>query len=112
VEEAVSRAVRSTFWPPGEAQRLGDAITDALEVGRWQQAILAVEELLEYEARQWAEAEGRQTSEILATFLYLRGVQVTRYRAFLQALVAVRAGRSVTRSAALSAFVMALEVLW
>jgi signal recognition particle receptor subunit beta len=112
VEEAVSRAARSTFWPPGELQRRGDAITDALEAGRWSDAVLAVEELLEHEARQWAEAEGRQTSEILATFLYLRGVPVVRYRAFLQALVAVRAGRNVTRAAALSAFVMALEVLW
>ncbi|MBI3180266.1 MAG: GTPase [Deltaproteobacteria bacterium] len=112
VEEAVRESTDSSLWPAGETARLGAQVLAALEQRRFAHAILAAQALLEHEARQWAEVEGRYTPDALATFLFLRGVSAGRYRAFLQSLVSARAGKPIQRSAALNALVLALEVLW
>lgn len=110
--EAVSQAVRGSLWPTGDVSKLGQAITEALEHGQWAQAVLAVDKLLAYEVHRWSVSEGHTPSDALATFLYLKGVPSTRYRAYLQSLVAARSGRPLKQSAAMTALVLALEVLW
>ena len=112
VEEAVSQAVRGSLWPTGDGAELGAAVTQALEEGRYGDVVLAVNALVEHEVHRWAVDQGHSAADALATFLYLRGVPAARYRAYLQALVTARAARPVSQAVAMSALVLALEVVW
>jgi len=101
-----------SLWPSREAHRLGTIATGAVERGAWQQAILAVDELLEFSVGQWASNEGRSAADALATFLFLRGVTASRYRHYMQSLLAARTEKPLSRGDAVNAVILALEALW
>jgi signal recognition particle receptor subunit beta len=110
--DAMTQVVRGSLWPAGESAGLGEAVTRALESGLYADVVLAVNELLASEVRRWAVDQSHTPADALATFLYLKGVPPERYRAFLQALVAARAGRPVSQAVAMGVFVLALQALW
>lgn len=118
VEEAVSRvalpaaAAGLGLWPAGDVEHLGERIEAALKTARWRDAILAIEQLVQLQARRWAASEGMNADDPFAHFLLMRGVAPARYRALWEAGKALRAGQAVGRAEAMSAFVLALETLW
>ena len=118
VEEAVSRAAAPVdrtglgLWPQGEAGRLGERIDGAIRAAHWPDVILAVEQLVQLQARRWASSEGVNAEDPFAQFLLICGVAPARYRALWEAGKALRAGQAVGRAEAMSAFVLALETLW
>jgi signal recognition particle receptor subunit beta len=112
VAEAVTQAARSSSLWPASSGGLGDAVTRALEEGRWSAAILATERLLDDQLQKWSAGEGSRAGDGLAPFLYLRGVAPDRYRVFLRSLVAARAERSVSHADAMNAIIVALETMW
>jgi signal recognition particle receptor subunit beta len=120
VEEAMSRAVGANqpsaslgLWPAGEATRHGERIEMAMRTARWNDVLESVEQLVQLQARRWASSEGQMsTDDPVTAFLLLRGVSPSRFRALREAGKALRAGHAIGRSEAMSALVLALEVLW
>ncbi|MBN1960926.1 MAG: GTPase [Deltaproteobacteria bacterium] len=119
VEEAVSRAAVPTehrssigLWPVGDIEPLGAQIEAALRTANWQNVILAIEQLVQLQARKWAASEGLNKEDPFTHFLLMRGIAPARYRALWEASKALRAGQTVGRAEAMSALVLALETLW
>lgn len=119
MEEAVSKAAapaqaspRLDLWPSGHAAQAGQQIDAAMADGRWPDAITTVHELLMQEAKRWAAAKNYPGDDPLPAFLLTKGTSPTRYRGYSQALEGVRTGRSLRRAEAMSALILALEVLW
>jgi mutual gliding-motility protein MglA len=100
------------LWPPSEIGRLGERLESALRNAQWGDAVIKAEQLLIYQAKRWAAAEGVSGEDPVAAFLLTRGISPVRYRNLAEAIRATRAGHVVGRGEALGAFIVALEALW
>jgi signal recognition particle receptor subunit beta len=107
-----SSATGATMWPNGDAAELGGRIEVAIAESRWVDVVLAVEDLVQLQARHWAEGAGYESADPVPAFLLLRGVAAERYRTFLQASTVARAGKTVVQSDAMSALILALQSVW
>ena len=110
--QAPAAASAQGLWPAGEVGRWGERIDLARGQANWAEVVLAVDQLLQIEARRWAAAMHDSTGDPLASFLLARGTSPVRFNAFREALSEAHAGRPVAQAAAMSAFVLALEAAW
>lgn len=102
------------LWPAGARQSFGETIDSAGLRSDWAGMVLAVENLLQHEARRWVSSAGAkyQASEPLGSFLLVRGTSGTRFSNFLRSVQNAREGRSVSHAEAMSALIVALESVW
>lgn len=113
VPDTGSRAAPG-LWPAGDVGPLGRRIDTALTSGDWREVLIAVDALLNHEAAKWAAAAGGAAGGTapIGTYLLLRGAPGARFAHFWRSLQAAREGRSVTQSDAMSALILALEIVW
>jgi signal recognition particle receptor subunit beta len=100
------------LWPAGEISRWGERIEFARAHRNWSDLVLAVDQLLQIEARRWAAAVHDTSPDPVPAFLLSRGTSPTRFNTFREALFEARAGRAVLQAAGMSAFILALEAAW
>jgi signal recognition particle receptor subunit beta len=100
------------LWPRGDSSVHSDKIDAALAAARWVDAVLAVDAFLKHIAGLWAASTGQSVPDPVPSFLLMRGLSATRYRALLETVTAVRTGRDIDRVQAMNAVVVALEAVW
>lgn len=101
------------LWP--EIYRdIGAGIDRAMMAGRWREAVVACETLLDQAVQQWQlRAAAGPDGPALPWCLLARGVTLARWQAFEAALAtATLVGGAVTQGQAVSAVLVVLQVLW
>lgn len=119
VGDAVREAARAvpapaSLWPAGQPGFIGQRIDAARAAGRWNEMVIAVDELVTGEAKRLASANPDKDAKTdpVPALLLQRNVQGARYASLMRAVQGARVGRQVSQSEAMSALITALELFW
>ncbi len=101
------------LWPPAVAA-VGQRIDDARAQGRWNDVVIAVEELVAGEAKRFGVNAGDKDAKTdwTPTLILQRNIPFVRFAALTRAVQGAKLGRQVTQGEAMSALCVALELFW
>ncbi len=110
---AKASAAPAGLWPPAVAA-IGQRIDDARGQGRWNDMVLAIEELVTREARRTLTTggEGDAKADMTPMLILQRNIPYARFAALTRAVQGAKLGRQVTQGEAMSALCVALELFW
>jgi signal recognition particle receptor subunit beta len=117
VGDAVREAAKAvpapaSLWPPGAALAVGTRIDAARAAGRWNEMVVAIDELITAEVKRMASSAADKGYDSVPALLLLRNVHGARYAALMRAVQGAKQGRSVSQNEAMSALITALELFW